>query len=383
TIAYVKFVEKKYPGITIYDTTNTIFKDIEKLVEVSRSTNIKTNVFTAFSKKISPVFSSVDLNIQQVRQAMHGLYIRLSDNEDVKDVIYPWYLYSLKNIIRDTDVFHEFEEREVVGYYLYRLAEFYKIMNKKDKYVYLLNKAASVGYDSVPVLTNVAIRFGSDDTIENGPLKAEELFNRAVILQPDNDMVLFNIGSFYGRYGFYDKALEYFDKTIKKNPANIMAKIYYNSLLKELEKQQNQQPLAAVTAGTGGISSGQTQNVIAAPPTAAINNEHFEAGQKLLEQKKIKAAISEFSKDIELNPMLDRSYFYIGYIYSVKDEIQKAIPFYENALTKNPNNTSTLNNLGLCYYRAYNRQKAKECFEKSLKINPNQDRIKKLYEELK
>jgi tetratricopeptide (TPR) repeat protein len=353
-------------------------------MEVSGSTNVKSNVFTAFSKKISPVFSSVDLNIQQVNQAMYGLYIRLADGEKIKDVIYPWYLYSLKNIIRDTNVFHEFEEREVVGYYLYRLAEFYKIINKNDRYVYLLDRAAAVGFDSVPVLTNVAIRYGSDETIENGPLKAEELFNRAAILQPDNDMVLFNIGSFYGRFGFYDKALEYFDKAIKKNPSNLMAKIYYNSIIKEIEKQQKEQPQQSSAATTsGGIAgAGQSQNVIAAP-TIAINNEHFEAGKKLLEQKKLKQAITEFSNDIELNPTLDRSYFHIGYIYSMRNEIHKAIPFYENALTKNPNNTSTLNNLGLCYYRTYNRQKAKECFEKSLKINPDQDRIKKLYDELK
>ncbi len=371
TIAYAKFVEKKYPGITIYDTTATIFKDIEKLFAISKSTSQKSNVFAAFSQKISPIFSSVDLNTQQLKQAMYGLYIRVADEENIKDEIFPWYLYSLKNIIRDTDIFHEFEEREVVGFYLYRLAEFYKIRDRKNIYIYLLDKSTQVAYDSVPILSNVAIRFGSDETIENGALKAEELFNKAVALQPDNDMVLYNIGSFYGRYGFYEKALTYFQKAIEKNPTNLTAKLYYNMALKELQKQQNQ-----------SAESNQTQQVTV-NPSPAINNEHFEAGKKYLEQKKLKLAISEFSKDIEINPMLDRSYFHIGYIYSLKNEIHKAIPFYENALTKNPNNTSTLNNLGLCYYRTYNLKKAKECFEKSLKINPKQVRIKKMYDELK
>lgn len=371
TIAYAKFVEKKYPHITIYDTTNTIFKDIEKLITISRSTNFKSNIFAAFSQKIHPIFSAVDLNTHQVRQAMHGLYIRLADAEDISDIIFPWYLYSLKNIIRDSDVFHEFEEREVIGFYLYRMAEFYKIKNKKNIYLYLLNKSTKIAYDSVPILTNVAIKLGSDETIENGALIAEKLFNKAVALQPNNDMVLFNIGSFYGRYGFYEKALSYFEKAIQKNPTNLTAKLYYNMSLKELKNKQKQEP-----------PSTQTQNE-ATPFATTINNEHFEMGTKLLQQKKLKQAISEFSKDIEINPLLDRSYFHIGFIYSIKNEIHKAIPFYENALTKNPNNTSTLNNLGLCYYRTYNRQKAKECFEKSLKINPNQDRIKKLYDELK
>lgn len=370
TIAYAKFVEKKYPNITIYDTTNTIFKDIEKLIVISKSTNIKSNVFAALSKKISPIFVSVDLNTQQLKQVMYGLYIKVADEEKINDVIFPWYLYSLKNIIRDTDLFHEFEEREVVGFYLYRLAEFYKIRNKKNLYLYLLDKSTQVAYDSVPILTNVAIKFGSDETIENGVLKAEELFNRAVSLQPDNEMVLFNIGSFYGRYGFYEKALTYFEKVIKLNPSNLTAKFYYNNLIKELEKQQN----STITLQT---------NITPINTPLTINNEHYEMGKKLLEQRKLNQAITEFSKDIELNPTLDRSYFHIGFIYSIKNEIHKAIPFYENALTKNPNNTSTLNNLGLCYYRLYNREKAKECFEKSLKINPKQERIKKLYEELK
>lgn len=369
TIAYAKFVEKKYDKITIYDTTNTIFKDIEKLISISRSPNLKSNIFAAFSKNIQPIFTSIDLNSQQVKQAMYGLYIQVADNENIKDIIYPWYLYSLKNIIRETEVYHDFEEREVVGFYLYRLAELYKILNKKNIYVYLLNKSTDVAYDSVPILTNVAIRFGSDETIENGPLKAEELFNKAVTLQPDNDAVLFNIGSFYARYGFYETAIQYFQRAIEKNPSNLTAKLYYNTLIKEIEKKQKE------------LQETQAQAAVMKP--IPINSEHFELGKKLIAQKRFKEAISEFSKDIELNPNLDRSYFHIGYIYSLKNEIEKAIPFYENALTKNPNNTSTLNNLGLCYYRIYNRDKAKKNFEKSLKIDPNQERIKKLYEQLK
>jgi tetratricopeptide (TPR) repeat protein len=367
TIAYSKFVEGRYKDIVIYDTINTIFRDIETLRDESKSDKPTSNMITAFMKKLSPVYTATDVNFKGIGQSLSGYLLRENDGPAVPDLLYPWKLYPLRGIVRDAGIYRTFEEREVAGFYLFKLGDYYKKTGNMKLYSYLYEKAAEAGYDSPPLLGNLAIRYGSDASdLPDGPQKAEELFNKALSLNPENDQMFLNAGSFYARIGVWAKAAEYFDKAIALNPANIAARIYRSRVQDEIDKAASyQNQLKEKTA-------------------------HFDAGRKLLDEKQFDQAMEEFNKDIELNPNSDRSYFHVGLIYSIKGDMakdrsyyQKAIPFYEKAAGINPRDIAAINNLGLCYIITGDKSKARAAFEQSLQINPDQDRIKKMMEKLK
>ncbi|HDQ26689.1 MAG TPA: DUF2723 domain-containing protein [bacterium] len=367
TLAYEKFVLKSHPDKMIFDNINTIFKDRAMLTKASGSQSPFANIVTAFSMKLSPLYTTVEIPSPHIGHKPNGLILELLESVPAgRDYSrnYLWKTYPLINILRRNRIFYAFEEREVAGFYFYRLAEYYESLGNDGLYAYLLDKAAEAAFDSMPVLTNLAIRMSYSDKIENHIGKAEELFNRAYALNPDNEQLLFNIGSFYGRLGLYDRAYMFFNRVIEINPLNINARNYLQRIVLEAETARQQAEEARKAA-------------------VQPASEHYNRGRELLNAKKANAAMEEFKKDAELFPDSDRSYFHIGLILSMQDKLEEAIPWYEKAVKNNPNNTSALNNLGLCYSRLYKRDEAVSVFEKSLAIDPGQPKIKELLDKLK
>ena len=212
----------------------------------------------------------------------------------------------------------------------------------------------------MPVLGNLAIRYSAGDSdLPDGPTKSEELFTKALALNPDNENILFNAGSFYARMGIWRKAGQFFTKAVEINPANIMARIYLGKVQKQIESQENAQNLLKEQSA------------------------HFDAGMQLLKDKKYDQALAEFSRDIEINPEYDRSYFNIALIYSIQGKFGQAIPIYEKAIQYNDMETPAMNNLGIIYYKQGKREQAKMLFERSLKLRPNQPRIQRMLDSLK
>jgi tetratricopeptide (TPR) repeat protein len=360
TMAYDKFVEGRYSDIVIEDQADTIFKDIDGLAQESRSYMIPINMGIAFKRRMSPIFTTIELNSQQTSQSMYGFMVRATDSKPEKDVLSPWRLYPLKGILNGPNISYTYEEREVVGFYLLKMAEFYKKLGKKDLYYYLYEQAAEKGYDSVAVLGNLAIRYSADNSgLPDGPERSEILYNKALALDPDNENILFNAGSFYARMGIWQKAGQFFSKTVELNPSNIMARIYLSKVQKQLDSQAGAQKLLKEQSA------------------------HFDAGTEFLKKKQYDQALVEFSRDIEINPEYDRSYFHMGLIYSIQGKFDKAIPLYEKAIECNTKETAAMNNLGIIYYKMGKREKAKFLFEQSLSLRPNQPRIQRMLDDVK
>ncbi len=354
TIAYYKYVKGKKKDTVIFDNTNTIFKDIDRLIEKSGSTKTIANIVTAFKQGLAPLYSTADPGSNFIRALNNGYVLRLADEKSARARPYFWQIYSLRGILTGADIFHPFEEREVAGTYLYKLAGYYKEKGEENLYPKLLKKAAETGYDSVPVLGNVALRMATYPAVENGPSRAEELYLKALELDPDNESINFNLGSLYGRLGMLKKAAAQFKKVTEINPKNANAYIYYNNAVNRLRRAEKQKALEK----------------------AASKNYH--KGAALFKKKEYEKALGFFKKDTEENPGLDRSYFHIGLIHLYKNELKEALPWLKKAYGNNPKNTATLNNLGLLHNRLGNSKKARKYLKESLKIKPGQERIARI-----
>jgi len=352
-LAYVRFVENSAKDLVIYDYSDTIFKDAMSLHKETGTDSIVDNMSYCLAKKYIPLFTTTLANSHTFFQVSSGLAYEVSEKQ-IPGNLRPWKLFPLKGIIYDK-TYNEFEEREVVGNYLTGLARYYKDLNRPSLNTYLLQKAAESAYDCLPILTNVAVFYTQDKDFNS----AKSLFEKALIISPDNEYVLFNLGSLHASIGDFKTAADYFNRVYSMDPENVAAKEYLVRALnmaKQLESQQG---------------------------AADYANKNYAEGVTLMNQKDYLSAIEAFQRDITQNPNMARSYFNIGLCYSYLNQIKNAVPYYEKSLLIEPKNTSIINNLGICYGIMKQNEKAKWFFRHSLEINPDQPRVKELLEKVK
>jgi tetratricopeptide (TPR) repeat protein len=357
-VAYFKYVLKKFPSIKIFDMYPTIFKDSKELNKDSKHPSLPSTIIKAFSSGYYPVFSVNQSSANSFNEMPYGIVYSESDRP-IKPVIYPWKFYSLKGIITNDSVFHDFEEREVVGNYMQRYAISKKYANDHKVYEYMLEKSTKTGYDSLPVLANAAIEYTNNTVTADSLSRAENLFKISEKLDPRNSDLLFNIGSFYGKAGKPEIAADYFDRVTKLNPFNINAILYKNRALSQAQSDYQQRMI-----------KNKSQAL------------HYEKALELFNIKKTAEADVEFKKDTEANPKLGRSYFYRGLILSMNKKYDEAIMFFGRTLEFDTNNVGALNNTGLCYIKLKKGKEAIQYFRRSLAIKPDQDRIKKMLSKL-
>lgn len=82
-------------------------------------------------------------------------------------------------------------------------------------------------------------------------------------------------------------------------------------------------------------------------------------GRVYQNQNKLNLAIKNYKKAIKLEPKLYEAHFNLGYCYSRKGKIDKAIHYLEIYSRKYPNDVSVLNNLALLYERSGQTRKAR------------------------
>jgi tetratricopeptide (TPR) repeat protein len=357
-LAYFKFILGKKPNISIYDDILTVFKDALPIMEKSKSSQTQENIMQALSMGYTSLYSATEVESRLFSEIPCGLIYKISDKPGEPENQY-WKMYSMKGLITGPYIYHDYEEREIAGTYYCRLANFYKNQAKFDVYEWLLAKASDTGYDSVPVLGNVALVYSLDPFIKDNNLKARDLFMKSYALNPDSFPIVFNIASFYGRAGNPQQAAYFFEKAVKLDPYNYSARVYLQKALAEYRAQSDKE--------------------IAIQEKMA----HFNSGMDLLKQNKLDEALAEFNQDIKLFPGNPRSYFNIGLIYSMKNDLKTALVYYDKTLQLDPNSVPALANKGLCYIRLNDYKKAKEYFEKALKLDPTQARLATDLEKLK
>ncbi len=351
-LAYARYVEKRAKNLTVYDNITTIFRDISDLSIKTGSYRFISNAIRAVEDGKSPLFSGTKAGVPVINESLNGILYGLSAKGQ-KNNNYLWKTYPLRFI--HNNVYHEFEEREVLGTYFYRLAEKYLSEGDGKTAFYLLTMAENTGYDSVPVLGNTALIFGMYNDHEN----AARIIKKALLLNPVNTELLFNLASTYARQGNFLQAAETFEKVTKLDPTNMNALMYMQKAKEQHMAQMSRKAISDVRDGA------------------------YNEAVKLFNERKFDEAIPKFLEDFSKNPELARSEFHLAVIYSIKTDYAKAIPYYESALKKEPQNTNTLNNLALTYGRMGQTGLAKKYFRESLKINPDQPRVKEMLKKLR
>ncbi len=103
---------------------------------------------------------------------------------------------------------------------------------------------------------------------------------------------------------------------------------------------------------------------------------HFNKGNALLKQNRLKPAAEEFKRAIKLDPNQDRFYYNLGLTFYSLHLFDLAIQEYWNAIELNPSFEEAWYNLALAFEKVDDTEKAFMAYEKYQKISQKKNSVK-------
>ncbi len=189
-----------------------------------------------------------------------------------------------------------------------------------------LEERLKAGYEESRREKNIEIRKKRAQEWYKRGVKEKGLEQKAACLELAVDFGLSNADMFseLGLVHFYsnhwDKAIEYFKKTIKENPKHVLA--------------------------------------------------HARLGLSYSNKGKYRKAVRFCKKAIKLDPRSVTAHDHLGYVYYQHKSYENAIKSFQNALDIKPDNEGAYLHLGNTYAAMNEFGKAKECYKKAIEINP-------------
>lgn len=187
-----------------------------------------------------------------------------------------------------------------------------------------------------------------------------EKYKNLLVLFPDNDIILNNIGATYMSLEDWDNAMLYLNKSIELNDLNGLAKANKSRIYFEFK-----QFTLAIKFANEAIEADDT--IILA---YSVKSKIFFSNGKLDE------AIKNYEDLILVNPTNPNSHFEIGCFYDSIHEFDKSLEEYLKAEKLGYKNKAALyNNIAVVYRRKKMFDKAKEFVEQGIKENANYENL--------
>jgi tetratricopeptide (TPR) repeat protein len=206
-------------------------------------------------------------------------------------------------------------------------------LKKNEEHTFNLKKITA---DEIPEASpeDLALYNNAKELYESKNYKAAlELYQQFLQNNPDNFLVLKDIGLTQQKLGEYDKALESFQKYLEKRPND--SRVLY------------------------------------------------EIGQVYIIKNQMDKALEYFEKTIEANPEDPNAYYNVAEVYFSSDNMEKSIEYYNKALEIQPDFVESYFKLALVYLKLNDKAKALEYMEKFLEIEPDSDRAELIKAEVK
>jgi len=214
--------------------------------------------------------------------------------------------------------------------------------------------------------------------------KAIWAYLKAIDANPGYDEIYSNLGIMYGQTNRIPQAIEALDKSIEINPLSVpnrsyLAQVYIGK--KEWEKvaEQYREILelepenAKVKANLSYVQAQMKKESPMPAPTQEINLL-FEKGEGYVKNKDWNKAEETYLKIVKIVPGSIKAHLYLGNIYFSQGKIKEAINQYEKIIELSPTfNTGAHNNLGLAYLELRKVNLAREEFQKVLKVDPKNE----------
>ncbi len=175
------------------------------------------------------------------------------------------------------------------------------------------------------------------------------------LLQSYTAKDFFNRGDEAYEQGFYELAIDYFEKAVLKNPCYEYAYNYLGASYKN--------------AGEYDKSIAAFEKAIEIKPKYA--NAYFNLGSLFDEKCDYDKAISAYKKVISIKPEYADAYYNMGITYRKNGEYDKSIAAYQKAIAIKPDYADAYNNMGIAYGMKGEFDKAMSVYLKAIAIKPD------------
>ena len=214
---------------------------------------------------------------------------------------------------------------------------------------HIVNKAREIGIYK----EKEDIKAGTDNLTQLGNFKGrEEMFKKAIELNPENDGAYIELGWDYNDQAEYNKAEEMFQRVIETNSKN-------NEVCVGLGWWYRSQ-------GKYDRAEEMFKRVIETNPK---NSQAYSGlGWCYRDQGKYDKAEEMFKKSPEINPYDSDAYFELGWCYRSQGKYEQAEEIFKRAIEIDPKNDKLYNELAICYEEQGKNKSAEECFSKANKL---------------
>ena len=165
-------------------------------------------------------------------------------------------------------------------------------------------------------------------TMNNYFDQALTLYRKILPFQPDNDRIIYSIGSVFLQLNNADSAVVYLENAYEKNPANVQYRLALAFMYNRRGRYTEAENLLR-----GGLEI--------APNDNRLMNV---LGSVLQAQQRYDEALEILYKSIEIDSMNIQPYITIGFIYDEQHELEKAVNIYNRALKIDSTAALVLNN---------------------------------------
>jgi tetratricopeptide (TPR) repeat protein/curli biogenesis system outer membrane secretion channel CsgG len=197
--------------------------------------------------------------------------------------------------------------------------------------------------------------------------KAVDAYNSALISDPANDSVYYNLGLIYQEQNKKDKAIAAFNKTVQLNPRNADA---YNQLGKLYSEAGNTDESIEAFKRAYAInpSLAKSSGLDAAQQQVTAQTDHVALGIKYYNEGNYNEAIREYKQALELNAGDASIHNNLAVTYYMQGNFNEAISHYKEAIRLNPSDASRYYNLALLYQNQGKTAEASEQYKKACEM---------------
>lgn len=218
-----------------------------------------------------------------------------------------------------------------------------------------LDHATLLGNGSIIILDAISLNISGDQFYQKGDIhNAAKEFEMALLLDPSNANVHNSLGICYGELELFEKAEEEFEKSVMLNPKEIMA-IYNIGFVNMLSNNKDKALEYFIKADS-------------------IKNTYeiaFQMGRIYCDLKQPEKGIVFFEKALKLKPKSSAALCGLAECYVGADMTDDAVLTYKKAIKQNPNNAAAHSSFGCLLEKlGENLDTAITFCEQSVEISP-------------
>jgi tetratricopeptide (TPR) repeat protein len=250
------------------------------------------------------------------------------------------------------------------GFYPLKYLKVYKLAiilkQRIDKKIQdLKSKQTGLNKPDMPVAEDDYMRLAYSYKMEGNYQRAEEMFNKAIVLSNNKEIGYTELGYCLRERGLFEEACKKFRDSIKTNSRHIQA---YTALGCTYQQMNNHRKAE--------------EYLLRAVSLDPYNGQaNFHLGSCYFEMQDYISAERYLKRSAEYNPKDSAALIYLGFCYDHLNRVTEAESSFKKAIQIDPNDAKAYGGLATVYAKLNKHDLAKDCFEKIIQINSRNPNI--------